>query len=999
MSFDLIKKQKAKIQKEKKKIADNQTFSHPLAYEPTPKGKGQAIREHFSSDRKGGLDLVGRKNKSKSNFSHPEKNFELSSADRNSIGLFPSRMIPFVSGKKGKHVSDVFVPHKSLADGKGKPFFVEPAFQRFGQEDKHLLDEKYDYRGVPKIKLKIDSDYQAAEINQQKKETLKEKISFTAGQKNKDKTKIKNSFVKATKPLSDIPSKIKKIKPIDFQEELTPQKTELAEKISPFENITSTPIFYQPDPEPEPIKAKSEIVSSKSKKNNLFRHNPIFRIKEKSDPEKKMPLTGKAYRIWKKVGEKKSFFRKSASGTKKSVALLTVGIFVSLAIPVVAYVQKVIDTKNQIESQSQVAYKNIDSAKSAMFSAKPEEARRNFQNAYQNFLSAGNSLNEIDGTLFSVIKVLPLGSKIKSGENLLEAGKHLSSAGQIVSEAFDVFLGDQGALKKKFLNTDNISALKEISDYQTTDSGNKKANNLTDAIVIFQEKITQAKSEMEQANGFLGNVKISDLPEDKREQFVLLQEKLPTIIKDINDFSAYTNIILSVLGHKEARQYLFLFENNDEIRATGGFIGTYGIMKINEGNVSQLYIDGIYNPDGQLKERIIPPKPIQKMSATWSMHDANWWPDFPKSAEKVAWFYEKTGGPSVDGVIAFTPKVLENLLRITGPINHEKYNQVVSADNFVELTQNQVDSEYDKTLNRPKQFLADLAPLILEKVFNSPPEKWMEILASFAGCLEDRSVVTYFFDYNVQKAASELGWTGEILNVPKDYLSVVNTNINGMKTDRMIEQKISHQAEIKPDGSVIDTVTVTRSHKGGKETASWYNAVNADWMRIYVPKGSELLSAEGYTREVNSPPVDYAKLGFVEDDMVITEESGTNIDPYTGTRVYEDSGKTVFANWTYVSPGETLTVKYTYLLPFKLRFDDLKKPADTYSLLVQKQAGDDRSWVNSEVKGLENFDMLYRYPDNLSFPDWKINQKFDKDIFAGMVLTEKGKGKELTKNQ
>jgi len=87
-------------------------------------------------------------------------------------------------------------------------------------------------------------------------------------------------------------------------------------------------------------------------------------------------------------------------------------------------------------------------------------------------------------------------------------------------------------------------------------------------------------------------------------------------------------------------------------------------------------------------------------------------------------------------------------------------------------------------------------------------------------------------------------------------------------------------------------------------------------------------------------------------------------------------------------------VKYTYLLPWKLTFDDIKKPADTYSLLAQKQAGDENSWIESEVKGLEEFDLLYRYPDNLGFPEWSVNQKFSKDLFAGMVLAPKGTKKE-----
>lgn len=692
---------------------------------------------------------------------------------------------------------------------------------------------------------------------------------------------------------------------------------------------------------------------------------------------------------------KRNFFSFRTGNARRGAIILVFGIITASVIPAGVYVQKIIEAKDKIEDSSEQAYQEVKSAKSAILSAKPEEARQNFQSAYNNFVEAGNSLNEVEGSVLNIIKVLPGGSKIKTGENVLEAGKHLTAAGQIMSEAFNLFLGDQGALKKKFIATDNLSNLRELTS-SNFPSKSDKAESLTGAIILFQEKLVKAKEELLYTSTSLDKVNVSDLPEGKKEEFGKLKDQLPTLIKSIDLFSEYSMNVLKILGHERPKQYLFLFENNDEIRATGGFIGTYGLLKIDQGNISQLFIDGIYNPDGQLKERVIPPRPIQKMSATWSMHDANWWPDFPKSAEKVAWFYEKTGGPPVDGVIAFTPKILEEFLKITGPINHEKYNTIVTAENFVEIAQHKVEVEYDKNLNRPKQFLADLAPLVLEKVFSAPPEKWIEILNVFSKCLDERSIIVYFFDFNQQKVISELGWSGEILETPKDYLSVVNTNISGMKTDKMIEQKIEHSAEIKSDGSIVDTVTITRTHKGGKEKYEWYNAVNSNYLRLYVPKGAELLSAEGYTREVNASPLDYKKLGFVEDEMVLTEESAMKIDPYTGTLIYEDSGKTVFANWTYVSPGETLRIKYTYLLPFKLSFDDIKKPADTYSLLFQKQAGDENSTLGSAVNGLDNFDEIYHYPEDLISSDWNFNKKFDKDTFAGVVLAKKGS--EAAKN-
>lgn len=1184
MSLDLIKKQKANIAKEKRKVAQSDLFCHPLAYQPIPKGREGATKEEINKNRKkSALDSFCSL---KNNVGKPicrrmaKEKFKIS-PDKDAAGMVHSGIRPFVSGKRGSHVSDIYLPNKShppkknnnklnsnnflandstnsflgyrgtaelrvkvvrqpgspgntlrdrLGDGEselprynqndiyglngfklnettppetspqsrgGKDQAFSPSFEgemKEGvDEEKKRIPSNFDPYGTT-VKLSFVKNLEPVQVAVEEEEEEENATDYPSGESlksdsppplNRGEEKIfptsssnigsslrleptRKEFTpsqqQSTGQVPDgvrndnVISRERYTAPIPLKQQFggTPIKPNVAEEeeeeplnvLPDYQPVIDYSIPFAPDQKlvkevfrsPEgrfrrkvkkvwenlqSLKTnfsrsdnvaniqfsannehgaaiKSTAESNQPAANNYSRlsdqflskssvmplQQPLNRFKKRLFTRRNSIARPPAFRQGKPGGRERWPFMRSENA-KRSAAILAIGIIFALTIPIGAYVQKIIEAKNRIEISSEKALEDTNKAKDAILSAKPEEARHNFATAYNNFLTASVTLDEVGGVMLNVIKVLPGGRKIKSGENLLEAGKHLTSAGQIVSEAFDVFLGDQGALKKKLVSTDNLSTLKELTSYAPPERQDR-AQTLTEAILVFQEKLGKAKEEMVLASGYIDKVNISDLPEDKRGEFIKLKDQLPEAISGIDAFSGYSNIILSVLGHGQPKQYLFLFQNNDEMRATGGFIGTYGIIKIEEGNISQLMIDGIYNPDGQLKERVIPPKPIQKMSATWSMHDANWWPDFPKSAEKVAWFYEKTGGPSVDGVITLTPKLMEDLLKVTGPINHEKYGVTITAENFVELTQQKVEKDYDKKLNRPKQILADLAPLVLEKIFSSPPEKWVQVLYYFSENLERRSAMMYFFDYNVQKNISDLGWSGEILDAPKDYLSVINTNISGQKTDKMIEQKITHISEIKEDGSIVDNVTITRTHNGGKEKYDWYNAVNSDWLRVYVPKGSELLHAEGYTREVDSEPVDYKKLGFIEDEMVVTEESGTNTDPYTGTRIYEDSGKTVFANWTYVSPGETLTIKYSYLLPWKLAFDDLKKPADSYSLLLQKQAGDENTTVASRVTGLENFESLYHYPGNLPLPEWTIDEKFDKDIFAGVVLAPKG---------
>ena len=183
-----------------------------------------------------------------------------------------------------------------------------------------------------------------------------------------------------------------------------------------------------------------------------------------------------------------------------------------------------------------------------------------------------------------------------------------------------------------------------------------------------------------------------------------------------------------------------------------------------------------------------------------------------------------------------------------------EYGTTIDADNFVEKTQQEVEVDYDKELNQPKKFIADLTPKILDKVMSEKGiSSMMQTLKAFNTALTEKHLLFYSRNYNIEKMISDQKWSGEVLNTDKDYLSVINTNINGYKTDGVIDETIEHHSDIQPDGSIVDTVSVTRKHNGGNEKYDWWNKVNGDWMRVYVPKGSKLLSASGQTRESDPP--------------------------------------------------------------------------------------------------------------------------------------------------
>ncbi len=636
-------------------------------------------------------------------------------------------------------------------------------------------------------------------------------------------------------------------------------------------------------------------------------------------------------------------------------ALAVLGIL--LVIPAASFVQKEIDQKGRVLGVSIRGYQNLKSAEQSILAADLEKSGSDFQSAAQNFSSARDEIESANLGIWKIIGDLPVETPVSAAQNLLAAGENISLVGECFSGVLDNFTNIRHSV-----------------------SADTECSALTSALSKSQDNINQAVFYLEKTNKYIQEVNSFYVPENARPEIEDLKIKLPILASALKSFNKDLPVLLEVLGHKRSQKYLLLFQNNQEMRATGGFIGSYGIVDIEKGEIKNIFVEGIFNIDGQLNEKIVPPRPIQKISAAWSMHDANWFADFPTSARKVAGFYEKTGGPTVDGVIALTPNVTQKLLAITGPIAMPEYGVTISADNFISETQKQVEELYDKELNRPKKFLADLTPKIIEKIHkdSSDGDQWIKLIDIIEESFQEKHLLLYSRDEEIEKAIVRRGWGGEIKNTSGDYLSVVNSNINGYKTDGVVEEKIIHESKIQADGSVINTVKIKRIHHGGDSEYYWHNRVNSDYLRVYVPLGSELLEAKGHTWQDYDPPINYQSHNFKIDPEVTEIESSMRINPDNGTQIFTESGKTVFGNWVYVSPGEEVEVSYRYKLPFKINFDGFTKPADSYSLLIQKQSGSLGGEFSSSVKYPQEWEVI--------FGNENFETILDKDKFLGVVF-------------
>ncbi len=237
--------------------------------------------------------------------------------------------------------------------------------------------------------------------------------------------------------------------------------------------------------------------------------------------------------------------------------------------------------------------------------------------------------------------------------------------------------------------------------------------NLTEALKRIQINLDQAYSELSFVESELqsGQQLELDLSASLTQKLQSLTTDLPIYRQKINQARSVLPLVPSFIAQDSKKTYLLLFQNSAELRPTGGFIGSYGLLTFEKGKLLDFNVEDIYSADGQLKGYVEPPAPIKEFLGqnTWYFRDSNWDPDFPISAQRAEWFLKKTTNRSVDGVIAVNLPAVKELLKATGTINLTDYNEEVTADNLFERAEYHSEIDFFPGSTQKKRFLGSFS--------------------------------------------------------------------------------------------------------------------------------------------------------------------------------------------------------------------------------------------------------------------------------------------------
>lgn len=534
------------------------------------------------------------------------------------------------------------------------------------------------------------------------------------------------------------------------------------------------------------------------------------------------------------------------------------------------------------------------------------------------------SLNSLDSSykLVAWEKFLPfVGAYVSDGEHAIRAGQAGLDAGESI-------LGVMGPYA-------DLLGFKNGQDVLGAKTGEETAQDRIDFIV---KTIPDLIPQIDMISGKMKIVQeeISGINPDRYPDKIKGMVVRPQI-KNIQDTVNTASVFLVngkpllesmefLLGVDAPRTYLLLFQNDKELRPTGGFMTAYAILKIDKAKVSTVTSNDIYSLDAVYKPTIQTPDPIIKyikgpyiLSQKWRLRDMNWSPDFAESMKIVVPATEKAGVTGIDGVIAVDTQVLVNILNIIGPIGvpgFGNFSTEISAECNCPQVIHELEAFADvegpiiwdpltgKIIQRPpnsdnrKKIIGPLMNSILANALGQPKEKISPLLQAGYKSLIEKHVLFYLLDENVQKAVSNFGLGGVITDYQGDYLHINDANLGGRKSNLYAYETVEQDIQVAGDRTVTKTVTIT--YQNPEKQDGWLNSLLPTWVRVYVPKGSELITSEGLE---------------------------------TAQTPYEDLGKTVFAGFFKLRPEGVSKVTFKYKLPFKI--------SKEYKLFIQKQPGTD----------------------------------------------------------
>lgn len=459
----------------------------------------------------------------------------------------------------------------------------------------------------------------------------------------------------------------------------------------------------------------------------------------------------------------------------------------------------------------------LETAQVAVSSRDVPAAEEALDSAERHLKAAGSKAGSLPLTF--VGRVPLVGSPVKAISAGSRAGREAVAAGRILAAAADA-LPTSGKAK---LDGHDLSAL------HTASTGSY------DALARAEEHLARARAELAGPAGAI-------LPPVSSPAKALL-----AYLDDATDELDTAERAMTLLSQLSAPdtdvRLLLLAQDTMETRPTGGYIGSFGVLRVAHGTIElERYasFEDLPFPEPPMEA---PPELAEVLIKPWNLSNANWWADFPTSARTAQEMFRRQAGGEVDGVLAITEDVMARLVGVLGSVTVPGYDKPVTEEGFAQRVLYEV--ELKRPLDTPrKRFLTLMADVVFDQLFALPAERVPAIADALGRSAGLGSIQVWFANPGWQAAVvgSSLDGSLPATEPAEDFLYLTEANMSAGKANAELTRTIDYQVAENADGRLQATLRVAYRNAGPASPINpYYNGL----VSVHVPQGTELLNNQG----------------------------------------------------------------------------------------------------------------------------------------------------------
>ncbi|MHD0300480.1 DUF4012 domain-containing protein [Rhodococcus qingshengii] len=438
----------------------------------------------------------------------------------------------------------------------------------------------------------------------------------------------------------------------------------------------------------------------------------------------------------------------------------------------------------QVKDNLEAARDHAQAAKNALLTGETEEAKRSATDADKYATLARSGTHSLPWNILSPIPFI--GSPLETTKQMTDVVHGLTR---------DVLLPA-------------VDAGTALAPDELIQSGGRIAlEPLRDAAPALEQTANAAKQLATQADA----IQVASFVGAVNDARITLIDQTADLANLLDNTATASHLVPSMLGANGPRNYFIGFQTNAEARGTGGLLGGYGIIHVQDGTARIASLSR--NSELSMDKAPIDLGPdfanlYGTSRPTTDFRNSNLSSHFPYAAQiwQSLWSQE-SNGEMVDGAIAIDPIALSYILGVMGPITMPD-GEVVSADNVVELTESTAYTRFAEDNNARKQYLQTIAASVVQQMTGKITSPSALLDAVGKGVSEGR-IAVWSSHSDEQKILAPTPLGHAVPDDPAPFAGVVINNQAGNKLDYYLTRSINYSAESCEGDTRSSTVTVS----------------------------------------------------------------------------------------------------------------------------------------------------------------------------------------------